>query len=467
MPVFLRPAWLVALAALAIPLAIHLWNRRPRQTVRLGSLDFLAGRYATASWGRRFDELPLLLLRMTLLAIVAAALADLAGPPETGDAAPQSPVVLVDPRLADDSLALFSNSAIDSLRRRGASFQLLSTDHPPISDRPNVNRNFPNLWASLIQFDQSTPLSSTVVVATIGLTRDWMGPRPSLRNHYRVVRIDAASNVDTMTAAPNLMVRQTHIGSLIFREPLSIEARDPAAAPEGMGPVTIVVDQDDDWEASAWRAAVEAITLHLWDQKAVVLTRRPHSGIEDGRSIPLVIWLSETEPDSIEMDRIAGGGTMLRFPSRRIFEAAGNTVTGGLLTHLIPETIGISIRRVASVSMPADTPLLLDGFGTPIISEARIGSGRIWRFATRVDPIWSDLALPAVLPRVAGVSLGVEDNPTWAGRVSARQLTPTPRPGNGIGAPQRAAWSPWLFLAAAIVMMVERVIAYRRDGKAR
>ena len=380
MPVFLNPGWLVGLAALALPLVIHLWNRRPRQTIRLGSLDFLVGRQAGASWGRRIDNLPLLLLRALLLTIVVAALARLAGPLKVPGPESQPGIVLVDPRLVDDSLALFANPVIDSLRRQGASLRLLSTDFPSLTEGSQVDLDSRDLWGALIQFDRATPLPSTVVVATIGLAGDWPGSRPTLRNHYRVVLIEAAKSIDTVRIDPGLLVRQIQTGALTFREPLPVAAPRSTAPPEPSGLVTIVADQNDDWEAAAWRAAAEAITLHLWGRKASVLVLQPGNRVESPDSISLTIWLSEMEPDSTDSQRIAAGGTMLRFPSQRSFEASDNTITEGLLAPLIPDALDISIRRLAPGAASDGVPLLLDGFGTPIISETRVGRGRVWRF---------------------------------------------------------------------------------------
>ena len=69
----LAPAALWTLAALALPLAIHLWRRPPR-TVRLGSLRFLQSR--PRRWRDfRWREWALLLARLGLLAALALLLA--------------------------------------------------------------------------------------------------------------------------------------------------------------------------------------------------------------------------------------------------------------------------------------------------------------------------------------------------------------------------------------------------------
>ena len=66
----LNPLGLVAVAALVVPAAIHLW-RMPRRTVRLGSLKFLeaVARPRLNQW--RWRERWLLLLRLALVALLA------------------------------------------------------------------------------------------------------------------------------------------------------------------------------------------------------------------------------------------------------------------------------------------------------------------------------------------------------------------------------------------------------------
>lgn len=71
----LQPIWLFSLAGLSIPVIIHLWNRKPGKTLKVGSIALV--KESVLSYKRRIklSALLLLLLRCLLLACIAIALA--------------------------------------------------------------------------------------------------------------------------------------------------------------------------------------------------------------------------------------------------------------------------------------------------------------------------------------------------------------------------------------------------------
>src|SRR5260370_10733434 len=71
---FFNLGMLIGLAALAVPVLIHLLHRRRHEVVAWGAMQFLPSRVATRR-RRLWDELPLMLLRMGLVALIVLALA--------------------------------------------------------------------------------------------------------------------------------------------------------------------------------------------------------------------------------------------------------------------------------------------------------------------------------------------------------------------------------------------------------
>ncbi|WP_460554347.1 BatA domain-containing protein, partial [Hymenobacter daeguensis] len=72
---FLHPAAFWALTGLLVPVAIHLWNRRPGREVAVGSLRWLATGANRRLRSLQPEQLWLLLLRAVLLALLAGAVA--------------------------------------------------------------------------------------------------------------------------------------------------------------------------------------------------------------------------------------------------------------------------------------------------------------------------------------------------------------------------------------------------------
>ncbi|MFO0959749.1 MAG: BatA domain-containing protein [Isosphaeraceae bacterium] len=124
MGAFLHPAMLVGLAGLAIPIVIHLLNRRRLDVVDWGAMQFLElGRRAR----RRFEltEALLMAARMLLLALVALALARpflapraMAGSPAAGSSAAGGRRDLV--LILDDSASMGRRGGDDATPRQRA-----------------------------------------------------------------------------------------------------------------------------------------------------------------------------------------------------------------------------------------------------------------------------------------------------------------------------------------------------------
>ncbi|MGH7596872.1 MAG: BatA domain-containing protein [bacterium] len=72
---FLSPFWLLSLLAVAVPIAIHLLSRRAGKTIKVGSIRFLEASESHRLKSLKLSEIPLLLLRAALVAILALLLA--------------------------------------------------------------------------------------------------------------------------------------------------------------------------------------------------------------------------------------------------------------------------------------------------------------------------------------------------------------------------------------------------------
>jgi hypothetical protein len=114
---------LLALLGLLVPLAIHLWNRRPGREVAVGSLRWLATGANRRLRNLRLEQVLLLLVRAALLAGLALALA---GPQWRQPQPAGRGQVLVSPELADGSSLAAVRPTLDSLRRRGYALRWLA-----------------------------------------------------------------------------------------------------------------------------------------------------------------------------------------------------------------------------------------------------------------------------------------------------------------------------------------------------
>jgi hypothetical protein len=147
---FLLPGLLgLGAALLALPVLIHLWSRRPATLVRVGSVKLLAG--ARPSQARRpaLTDIPLLLLRLAIVAAAGLAAAGLARP---AGAVGQTRLALVAP------LGATTERLADSLAAAGWQVHWLDVGLPAIT-APTVSA----------ARDAAAPIAA---VATWSLLRD-------------------------------------------------------------------------------------------------------------------------------------------------------------------------------------------------------------------------------------------------------------------------------------------------------
>lgn len=196
---FASPLWLYALFTLAIPLALHLWSRRPRRLIRVGSLRHVADLTEARSWSARLTEPLLLALRLALLASIVLSLAA----PRLGAGRLDGRVhtlVLVEPALLRDPELVRSDSLLDSLARSRATVRLLQPGLERLQlDGVHSGEQIPaadsagqvSIWESLLAADELvSPGGEILVIARprvvalggrrprIGATVTWHVPAP-------------------------------------------------------------------------------------------------------------------------------------------------------------------------------------------------------------------------------------------------------------------------------------------------
>ncbi len=195
---FSAPLWLYGLATLAIPLALHLWSRRPREVIRVGSLRHIAELAEARSWSARLTEPLLLALRLGILACIVLALA---GPRFSAGRLGSSVnhLVLIEPALLLDSSLIRSDPLLDSLTRSRATVRLLARGLPrvqldgvrtefrvPSSEfkgSPLGTRNAERgtLWDLLVSADRLVSPGGEITVIARPRVTTLGGRRPALR----------------------------------------------------------------------------------------------------------------------------------------------------------------------------------------------------------------------------------------------------------------------------------------------
>ncbi|MGY2130961.1 BatA domain-containing protein [Hymenobacter sp. HD11105] len=511
----LTPSALLALLGLLVPLAIHLWNRRPGRTVQVGSVRWLAASANRRLRSLKLEQLLLLLLRAAVVAVLAVALA---GPVWQRPAPPTRGQVLVSPELLTSANLPSVRPLIDSLRRKGYILGRLTSGFPEINEEEwtallanpaaadsaaATESGF--LWARAAQAAQRFP-ERPVHLLTPARLADLQGTRPNLPPNLTWqliptpdssawIQAAALSGTDKLrlligrsdeekTTFKATTVAQSAADALITvpgLPPLRYENRragqpevrlatDTAATPVLRAPrLWVYYSANQAEDARYLSAALRAAGSGLLVPPVVTVSAAAPTPTD---SLDWVFWLSEAPMPAAWKSRVSKGlAWWQQAPGPGVPTAASFGTAG--TDALIP-----ILRRDTAAILPPSTVTWADGAGQAVLSRRVEGLGQIYRMHTRLNPTWSGLAdspeLPTLLlellePATPALAMSRKDYRAVA--LTQVQAAIQPKSPTDQNAPQKAAkpaadtftdLRPWAVLMAGLLFGLERLLAQRR-----
>lgn len=447
----LNPLGLVALAALLVPAAIHLW-RFPQRTVRLGSLKFLeaVARPRLNQW--RWRERLLLLLRLLLIALLAMLLAK----PEWRRT-PGQPVrwALLAP---GTTLSGAAKMEWEALTAKGYEPRPMATE---------------DIWSALREADARVAAGSSFVVFAPRRLAALRGERPALA-HATLQWIDAPGAgterwVDAVGRSADgreLNVRVGVSGATSTRfeqvtvpvgtKNVTVEGTEIALPTEivAVKPLRVVIfgaaDRSDD--ARAVTAAMRAVAAVSGREIAVALN-------PGGAALADVDWV-------FVLGKAGPAGAELRAAVERGLNVVSDVGAAAGIARAasfrVDDGETISLWRRGPVT--AGTVLARDSFGEPVLTRENIGRGSHLYFGSRFNSEWSDWTQGTAFPAWVRGLLLAEDggalDRTHDRRVVSADQTEVSAGRTGVVIPEvvdlaRACW--WL---VAGLFVAERLLSH-------
>jgi hypothetical protein len=510
---------LLALLGLLVPLAIHLWNRRPGREVAVGSLRWLAAGANRRLRNLRLEQVLLLLLRAALLAGLAVALA---GPQWRQPQPAGRGQVLVSRELADGSRLAAVRPTLDSLRRRGYALRWLAAGLPAITPaewradslgRPAAGRGIaanPLYWSRIRQAADSFPGQPLHVVTPAAL-RGFGGPHPALpvvltwqtipprtaatwlqaaaasadslrlllgrsdekHTTFRTVRVARPQLGATLTVAglPLLRYELSRGRSLLRPQPAAADSGQAApAVPVQAGPlrVWLYAPAAAATEARYLRAALRAASTGLAGPLALTVSPTPP---DTSLALDWLFWLGDNPVPAAWHRRVPRGLRLWQEAT-----GAGVADTATLATAETAGTAPIRLTRRGRQPGPAGSqPRWTDGRGRAVLAELHQGEGITYQLTTQLNPAWSTLADSPALPALFLDLLAAEPQLGTDSALTAhdqRRLDPAQLPARTARlAPSQTAppaayrfldLRPGLVLLVALLFGLERWLAQRR-----
>lgn len=440
----LLPLGLAALAAVLLPLLIHLARRSEQRPTVFAALRWL--RHKPKPRHRiRFDEWPLLLVRLLLLVLLALLLAR----PVLHGAHDDAPWVVVAPgvELPDDRASIAPVGA--RWHRLEPGFPSLG-DPAPVAAVPNGRGSITSL---LRELDATLPpgVALTVLVPPVLDGVDAQRPVLSRRVDWKVVPADANAGAhDAADASPQARSEST-ARSIDAASSSDASSADPSTGAEDA--------------ANAAREASSPRTTDRAPRPSIRFAAEREPALRYLRAA-FAAWTPDGREPGADAARVARDIAPLDAPltasTRDLVWLAPGAVPAGVCEWI--HAGGTALLDVAATpcSTGPSVPLWRDETGAPLVEAVPHGRGRMLRFTRPLTP----QAMPELLDGRFPAQLRAlfEAAPPPA-RVRAADHTPStgaaayPQPPRDL--------SSWLIVLIALVFLVERTMATsRRRGVA-
>ena len=489
----LAPTALLALTGMLVPVAIHLWNRRPGREVAVGSLRWLAAGANRRLRNLKPEQLWLLLLRAALLAVLAVAVA---GPMWRTVLPASRGVVLLSPEVLSKPAFATLRPGIDSLQRRGYALRWLAAGFPRILGErwratamaqtdtaqalietdPAAKRW---LWARVRQATATFAGQPLYVVTPAALpgfagshnplpakltwhtlpdttTSSWLAAAEQAGDSLQLL-VGRSNETQTTFRRKNINkqhdaseIRLAGLAPLRFRlnksggkDLVLVPASLPAESAEGVSievvPMVIEIYATPTYAADAryLEAALRAAATGMALRPRLRRVKTPPANLGRGWTF----WLSDEPLPPLWQQQVREGAHLWR-----VAAGPGVADTAQLATTQTWAAAPVTMfRRGTGVSPGSDLPLWADGQGRAVLARHTVGTGGLYQLHTRLNPTWSTLAddpqLPARLLRLLQPELNdaIETAPSRLAQAEAahdrRALDPAQLPAGRPTAP--------------------------------
>jgi hypothetical protein len=486
--------WLWALAGIAVPIIIHLWNVKQGKTLKVGSIIFLTESARSHSTSLKLSELLLLLLRCLLLIILALLLTKPFWEEEV-DIAKEKGWILIEQNEVKSAYQKHKPQ-IDSLIKSGFAFHYFNPGFEKTQfDVALKNESSPNTktknshWGLLKELNQKIPAKLPVYLYTNNQLQHFSGQRPNLDlnlNWLTYTSADTTStwiedafetttdsirivvgnssptgtyyihqNITYQTSNQNFDVTIESGKTLVlYKDSTSGSLKNTIEVDTTTNVVTIYTDKFAT-DAQYAKAAIDAIRD---------FTRRKikTSIIGNAQAIPesnWLFWLSENEiPSTFKTNN-----TFI-YQKGKVQKAYSTVVTGEANTS----DVIASFNTIENNPGKETSIVWSDGFGKPVLTKE---TSNVYHFYSRLNPQWNDLAWSNQFPEVlydllypkkkdSEISISADKR-----LIDQQQIIPTSLQETSLPKQElldRTDLTKALWIIAFILLLAERMISFRR-----
>ncbi|MBV8388211.1 MAG: BatA domain-containing protein [Mucilaginibacter sp.] len=486
--IFLHPIWFFALAAISIPVAIHLWNIRKGRTLKVGSITLITAASQKRSLSLRLNDVLLLLLRCLLLTLLAIVLTMPLWRQDNNFSKTQGWILI--PKASLKEAYQKFKPMIDSLIKSGFEFHYFDKDfakadfNKVLADTTLHHNSYASHWTLAQQLNGQIKPSLPVYLLTSNSAVHFTGEKPSVSLNLHWQTFTPADSVSTWIAKAWLtnngaieMAEGVSHPSGTFYQNYTIRSGDQSTnftVRSDSGKLSIGLKNANELipvDTSTWRFAIyadknsiDASYLKAALQSIIQFTR--HKAVvkqyTDANQLPSqqnwLFWLSAKPVNK-----------KLQSDNMFVYENGKTSHSNSWIETESDQKIALYKSITGNRKGFA---IWKDGFGNPVLSlENQSGKNR-YHFYNRFDPAWSDLVWSDEFPKMLLkliIGPATEPNSKYDKRIlSDQQIMPniTNERSVSIGkVTEHIDLSRYLWLLLVLIFFAERWLAHRNTSK--
>lgn len=488
--IFLHPIWLFALGALSIPVAIHLWNTRRGRTLKVGSISLISAASQKRSLNLKVNDLLLLLLRCSLLTLLAFVLTTPFWQKQPGK--PQTKGWVLIPKEEVKESYLQFKYRVDSLIKSGFEFHYFNKGftgadlNKALTDTAKDKGPIASYWSLIQDLDTRLPSSVPVYLFTSNQAAHFRGEKPQIASILRwqtytpadsvsswMEKASLTDNNEIRIVAGSSRSSRTSFTNFFLR---SGDQQTPFAVRTENGKLSVGLNRSGQRlsvDTSTWHFAIfaegnspDAVYVKAALQSIVKFTK--HKAVirqyADAGKITghqhWVFWLSAKPVLS-----------QLNCDNLFSYQAGKVKNVNSWMEQGVPGQTKIALYKITGKQDQAPV-IWRDGFNDPVLSLERQSKISHYRFYTRFDPAWSDLVwsgeFPAMLLKLLAGTCCPADGQYDKRILSDKQIWPVMNSRWRDSAAKmigRIDLSHYIWLLLALTFFTERWLAHKKYAK--
>jgi len=495
---FINPIWFTSIAAVMIPLAIHLWNIRSGKVLKVGSISLMGEASQQSSRSLRLQDILLLILRCLILIVLSGLLAQ----PFLSRHADNSKIkgwVMLPKQTFKEAYAKFKKP-VDSLTSAGYEFHYFDAAFTKanlldiVKDTTKTNDTTTvNYWNTLSRLNTKKPANLPVYLFTDNLMSHFGGSKPTVAANLHWQTYTPADSVSEwvekawFTADNNIKVvkgssnphgtsyawytLQPGQSSALFASAINNNGADislkskpqqTVIADTAVFRIAVVADNSQ-VDAAYLNAALKAIAPFIPHKVQLAYY---NNAMQVKQKYNWLFWLADKPVDKDAPDMASN---LLIYQTGKE-QNTSSWLSAGNGFEVANYGAHMPIYKLIPSSKNDAGLVWRDGYGHTILSAEKDKNFTLYRFYSRFNPSWSDLVWNDNFPRML-LALMADNQPSTQSLkydkriLSTQQLMPvvtSPGQQTLAGMADDTDLSHYLWLVLIVLFVSERSLSHKK-----